>query len=80
MAHLLITKRFPCFRTELLPTVVNWRACRICGVVGAVEDSRRSRVRSRVKRLARTLLLLARYGEEAAPPRVLPKLSQVLHE
>jgi CRP-like cAMP-binding protein len=28
------------------------------------------------KRLARTLLLLARYGEEAAPLRVLPKLSQ----
>jgi CRP/FNR family transcriptional regulator, cyclic AMP receptor protein len=28
------------------------------------------------KRLARTLLLLARYGEDAAPPRVLPKLSQ----
>jgi len=28
------------------------------------------------KRLARTLLLLARYGEEAAPPRVLPRLSQ----
>lgn len=28
------------------------------------------------KRLARTLLLLARYGDEAAPPRVLPKLSQ----
>ena len=28
------------------------------------------------KRLARTLLLLARYGEGAAPPRVLPKLSQ----
>jgi len=28
------------------------------------------------KRLARTLLLLARYGEGAAPTRVLPKLSQ----
>ncbi len=28
------------------------------------------------KRLARTLLLLARYGEDAAPLRVLPKLSQ----
>jgi CRP-like cAMP-binding protein len=28
------------------------------------------------KRLARTLLLLARYGGEAAPPRLLPKLSQ----
>ena len=28
------------------------------------------------KRLARTLLLLARYGGDAAPPRVLPKLSQ----
>ena len=28
------------------------------------------------KRLARTLLLLARYGEDAAPPRVLPRLSQ----
>lgn len=28
------------------------------------------------KRLARTLLLLARYGEGVAPPRVLPKLSQ----
>jgi len=28
------------------------------------------------KRLARTLLLLARYGEDAAPRRVLPKLSQ----
>ena len=28
------------------------------------------------KRLARTLLLLARYGEGAAPSRVLPKLSQ----
>jgi len=28
------------------------------------------------KRLARTLLLLARYGKPAAPPRVLPKLSQ----
>ena len=28
------------------------------------------------KRLARMLLLLARYGEMAAPPRVLPKLSQ----
>ena len=28
------------------------------------------------KRLARMLLLLARYGEDAAPPRVLPKLSQ----
>jgi CRP-like cAMP-binding protein len=28
------------------------------------------------KRLARTLLLLARYGEDASPPRVLPKLSQ----
>jgi CRP/FNR family transcriptional regulator, cyclic AMP receptor protein len=28
------------------------------------------------KRLARTLLLLARYGEEDKPPRVLPKLSQ----
>lgn len=28
------------------------------------------------KRLARTLLLLARYGEEAKPQRVLPKLSQ----
>ena len=28
------------------------------------------------KRLARTLLLLARYGEDAVPPRVLPKLSQ----
>lgn len=28
------------------------------------------------KRLARTLLLLARYGQEERPPRVLPKLSQ----
>ena len=28
------------------------------------------------KRLARTLLLLARYGEDAAPPRALPRLSQ----
>ena len=28
------------------------------------------------KRLARTLLLLARYGEEAVPPRVLPRRSQ----
>jgi CRP-like cAMP-binding protein len=28
------------------------------------------------KRLARTLLLLARYGKDEAPPRVLPKLSQ----
>ncbi len=28
------------------------------------------------KRLARTLLLLARYGDEEKPPRVLPKLSQ----
>ena len=28
------------------------------------------------KRLARTLLLLARYGGDAAPPRALPKLSQ----
>jgi CRP/FNR family cyclic AMP-dependent transcriptional regulator len=28
------------------------------------------------KRLARTLLLLARYGKHDAPPRVLPKLSQ----
>jgi CRP/FNR family transcriptional regulator, cyclic AMP receptor protein len=28
------------------------------------------------KRLARTLLLLARYGDEDKPPRVLPKLSQ----
>jgi CRP/FNR family transcriptional regulator, cyclic AMP receptor protein len=28
------------------------------------------------KRLARTLLLLARYGDDAAQPRVLPKLSQ----
>jgi CRP/FNR family cyclic AMP-dependent transcriptional regulator len=28
------------------------------------------------KRLARTLLLLARYGTDEAPPRVLPKLSQ----
>jgi CRP/FNR family cyclic AMP-dependent transcriptional regulator len=28
------------------------------------------------KRLARTLLLLARYGKQDAPPRVLPKLSQ----
>jgi len=30
------------------------------------------------KRLARTLLLLARYGEEPASPQVLPKLSQEL--
>jgi CRP/FNR family cyclic AMP-dependent transcriptional regulator len=30
------------------------------------------------KRLARTLLLLARYGEEEMPQRVLPKLSQEL--
>ncbi len=30
------------------------------------------------KRLARTLLLLARYGEQEAPQRVLPKLSQEL--
>jgi CRP-like cAMP-binding protein len=30
------------------------------------------------KRLARTLLLLARYGEEETPQRVLPKLSQEL--
>jgi CRP-like cAMP-binding protein len=30
------------------------------------------------KRLARTLLLLARYGEEDTPQRVLPKLSQEL--
>ncbi len=30
------------------------------------------------KRLARTLLLLARYGEPATPQRVLPKLSQEL--
>ena len=28
------------------------------------------------KRLARTLLLLARYGDERTPPRVLPKISQ----
>jgi len=28
------------------------------------------------KRLARTLLLLRRYGKEDKPPRVLPKLSQ----
>jgi len=28
------------------------------------------------KRLARTLLLLARYGEENAPPRVIPKVSR----
>ena len=28
------------------------------------------------KRLARTLLLLARYGDEGAPARVLPKISQ----
>jgi CRP-like cAMP-binding protein len=28
------------------------------------------------KRLARTLLLLARYGEDVAPPRALPRLSQ----
>jgi CRP-like cAMP-binding protein len=28
------------------------------------------------KRLARMLLLLARYGEDVAPPRVLPKISQ----
>jgi CRP/FNR family cyclic AMP-dependent transcriptional regulator len=28
------------------------------------------------KRLARALLLLARYGEEAKPQRVLPKVSQ----
>ena len=30
------------------------------------------------KRLARTLLLLARYGQQEEPPRVLPKLSQEL--
>ena len=30
------------------------------------------------KRLARTLLLLARYGEEQTSPHVLPKLSQEL--
>ena len=28
------------------------------------------------KRLARVLLLLARYGEDVVPPRILPKLSQ----
>ena len=28
------------------------------------------------KRLARTLLLLARYGDERTPRRVLPKISQ----
>ncbi len=36
----------------------------------------RHRLRASEKRLARTLLLLARYGKEDTTPRTLPKLSQ----
>jgi CRP-like cAMP-binding protein len=32
------------------------------------------------KRLARALLLLARFGKEGAPETVIPKISQLLHE
>jgi CRP-like cAMP-binding protein len=41
-----------------------------------VEDLVDQLFNSSEKRLARTLLLLARYGEDVAPPRLLPRLSQ----